>query len=256
MKNLWEKILAMIADHVIKILISLLFGIISGNLATVYGPGRLSWGTVPKFLKDRVIREHIVTQRLNERLDSIFLHADSFYKSREYELTFVGIENGKIIQRRKSTTQVYNPFNEKREFNTTLFMSAGSIVKGILAKDSSGNEILHKNERDIALYKINDKMPISFKIDQNDIVTLSVEIETRVDLHYQESFVTNKLILGDYKMKVVVAKSLEKKLRLDFNSLSYEPRPDLEKIEGNRIAKLTGPIFPGGGLEIEWQYGD
>ena len=93
---------------------------VAGNLITVFGPKILSYGTIPDFVKDPTYKKLNEQYGLNDRLNNIFLKATEFNTKRLYELTFVDIQEGKLIQHREITTGIYRvPL--KIRFNFTLF---------------------------------------------------------------------------------------------------------------------------------------
>lgn len=196
---------------------------------------------------------------VNERLEAIFDGKKGFYKSKLHEMTFRKRrkEDGKLEVTDEVTVKLFNPNEKKVSCEREMQWREYAVPRGVVASLENGTVLFRKTQKDLEAMAQKSRSGtldarFQFDVEPNQTVVLKCTYDMVVQPDYECALTTDVVILEDFVAKVRIETPLKGHLNVGFDSLSYEEQPLLS--ENGTKAKVAGPVFPGGGIEMNWKY--
>lgn len=232
-------------------------GAILANIATVAFPLILQWGHFPPYADHRVYKQVVKDfPRLGNVLEDLLNKTETYYLSREVELEFAERQGGNLRILGVTRTRARNALDKELDYQHNI--SALSDTTDLYLKVTIG-DITSKTYTAADLEAARKDSPggvretkIGWKVPKGAQFTIESGYVMTKPLNSQEAFASSRLLAGTLFVKVKKPKL--QGLILDFQALSFSSLTDNRTdTDGNRHVELSGPVFPGQGVNVVWK---
>lgn len=234
----------------------------------------LSYGFIPAFVKTPIlddwffikspIYEDLVSEnpKLEPTIRDQLLERELYYKSKNYEIVFEKIKNGKVKLKVKTKTWIRNSTTTPKPYkHVAIFANDGTEYSGVTIVDHTGKTEYYSVQK----IKGFDRSEIEggYKYTFKDEVIIppkeSVEIDSVYSLNRPVGFnelplVTNRLVNSNVTY-TILDKTGDDKFTYAFNSLAFPEELEFKRSDDGKEMTITipGPLFTAQGISLIWE---